>query len=182
MYRLKRMADLAQGKILDIGFADQPNPYLRGEVYGFDRCAVMCPPNYTATITGDVADLSNWDERFDTVIAGEVIEHLDHPIEFLDCCYQILKPGGTLILSTPNPYYPAMIVLEMLMFRKFFYFHEHVHIFLPRFLVRLMERQKFTNVKTYSGGIVFPGVTMPFPRPICYAIIYTGQRQYETGF
>jgi len=178
MYRLKRMARFATGRVLDVGFAQKPNPYLRGEIFGFARKTAPTPPNYKGVMVGDAANLGNVDERFDTVIAGELIEHLDDPIRFLSGCYQILNPGGKLVLSTPNPYYPPLMWFERLMIRRFFYHQEHVFIFLPRFLVRLMERQGFENVEVYSGGIVLPvfHLDLPFPRAFCYALIYVGQK------
>jgi len=39
----------------------------------------------------------------DTIIASEVIEHLECPFNLLRESYRILKKGGRLILSTPNP-------------------------------------------------------------------------------
>jgi len=175
---MKRMARFARGKTLDIGFVEQPNPYLRGEVYGFDRQAASTPANYVKVMVGDAIDLSYMDERFDTVVAGQVIEHLDDPIRFLSGCYHILNPGGRLVLSTPNPYYPPVVWLERLMIRRFFYNQDHNYLFLPRFLVRLMERQGFQDVKAYSGGIVLPvlNLDVPFPRPCCYAMIYVGRK------
>jgi|SRR3989339_438273 len=41
-------------------------------------------------------------KKFDTVIAGEVIEHLESPIKFVKFCKSILKKNGRLILTTPN--------------------------------------------------------------------------------
>jgi 2-polyprenyl-3-methyl-5-hydroxy-6-metoxy-1,4-benzoquinol methylase len=41
-------------------------------------------------------------KKFDTVIAGEVIEHLESPIRFVRYCKSILKKDGRLILTTPN--------------------------------------------------------------------------------
>lgn len=41
-------------------------------------------------------------KKFDTVIAGEVIEHLESPIGFIIYCKTLLKKGGRLIITTPN--------------------------------------------------------------------------------
>lgn len=38
---------------------------------------------------------------FDTIVAGEVIEHLENPASFLRCARQHLKPGGRIVLTTP---------------------------------------------------------------------------------
>ncbi|MBN2392396.1 MAG: methyltransferase domain-containing protein [Anaerolineae bacterium] len=178
MYRLRKMAQFASGKILDIGFADQPNPYLRGEVYGFDRQPTRKPVNYTDLITGDVVDLIQHPECYDTILAGEIIEHLEHPRRFLEACYHLLRPGGCLVLSTPNPYYPPVVWLERLMIRRYFYAEDHYNLLLPRFLLRMVEQAGFRDVRAYSGGIVIPGLnwTLPFPRAYCYAIIYVGKK------
>jgi hypothetical protein len=42
-HRLRTMAQYASGKVLDIGFADKPNPFLSGDVTGFDFQSVPCP-------------------------------------------------------------------------------------------------------------------------------------------
>ena len=42
------------------------------------------------------------DETFDLIYAIEVIEHTPRPYDFLSEAYKKLKPGGTLIFSTPN--------------------------------------------------------------------------------
>lgn len=42
------------------------------------------------------------DESFDTVFAGEIIEHLEDENSFLENTNRILKRGGILILTTPN--------------------------------------------------------------------------------
>lgn len=41
-------------------------------------------------------------ESFDGVTATEIIEHLENPRHFLRQCFSALKPGGHLILTTPN--------------------------------------------------------------------------------
>ena len=46
---------------------------------------------------------------FDCIIASEIIEHLDNPLDFLKNCNNALKPGGMLLLTTPN----AISIAEM---------------------------------------------------------------------
>lgn len=41
-------------------------------------------------------------ESFDVVYAAEIIEHLHDPDFFLAEIHRVLKPGGVLVLSTPN--------------------------------------------------------------------------------
>ena len=42
------------------------------------------------------------DESFEVVYSGEVIEHIYNPDFMLEECRRVLKPGGVLIVSTPN--------------------------------------------------------------------------------
>jgi 2-polyprenyl-3-methyl-5-hydroxy-6-metoxy-1,4-benzoquinol methylase len=41
-------------------------------------------------------------DRFDGITATEIVEHLENPRHFLRQCFSSLKPGGCLILTTPN--------------------------------------------------------------------------------
>jgi 2-polyprenyl-3-methyl-5-hydroxy-6-metoxy-1,4-benzoquinol methylase len=43
-------------------------------------------------------------ERFETIVAGEVIEHLSNPGRFLEAARKHLEDGGRLVLTTPNPF------------------------------------------------------------------------------
>lgn len=49
------------------------------------------------------AESFEMDRRFDVITAGELIEHLSNPGEFLDRCHEHLTEDGRLILTTPNP-------------------------------------------------------------------------------
>jgi len=52
------------------------------------------------------ADLATWQsyprEHFDLVVSHEVIEHLEDQTGHLEMAYGLLKPGGHLILTTPQ--------------------------------------------------------------------------------
>jgi len=43
--------------------------------------------------------------RYDTIIAGDIIEHLPNPGAFLSNMVRHLEPNGTLVITTPNPFY-----------------------------------------------------------------------------
>lgn len=47
--------------------------------------------------------------RFDTIVAGEVIEHVSNVGLFLANLARHLAPGGTLIITTPNPFYSRQV-------------------------------------------------------------------------
>lgn len=41
-------------------------------------------------------------EYFDTIIMIALIEHLIEPISVIEYCYSLLKPGGKMLINTPN--------------------------------------------------------------------------------
>ncbi|KAI7849582.1 3-demethylubiquinone-9 3-methyltransferase [Circinella umbellata] len=45
-------------------------------------------------------DLLASKESFDVVLAMEIIEHVNNPLQFLQTCGELVRPGGTLFLST----------------------------------------------------------------------------------
>jgi 2-polyprenyl-3-methyl-5-hydroxy-6-metoxy-1,4-benzoquinol methylase len=60
-----------------------------------ERGIVHYSPGNAFQLTGD----------FDTVLIGEVIEHVAHPDEFLAAIAKLVKPGGHMIMTTPNGEY-----------------------------------------------------------------------------
>ena len=41
-------------------------------------------------------------DKYDIVIAVEILEHLENPWKYLRDCQSVLKDGGIIVLSTPN--------------------------------------------------------------------------------
>lgn len=64
-------------------------------------------------IRGDLDQLPFPSNSFDVVISRSVVEHLENPGQVFREFYRILKPGGKVILSTPNKYDYVSIIAWM---------------------------------------------------------------------
>jgi 2-polyprenyl-3-methyl-5-hydroxy-6-metoxy-1,4-benzoquinol methylase len=96
-------------------------------------------------IWGDCEKL-NLGEKFDVIIAGELIEHLANPGNFLEGVKKHLAPGGKLILSTPNVYYFWNIL--SIIFRGWVPVHkEHTCWYELTTLTQLLERYGYKVIK-----------------------------------
>lgn len=54
------------------------------------------------TRQGSAESIPLADAEVDAVVSFETIEHVARPLLFLDECKRVLRPGGILIISTPN--------------------------------------------------------------------------------
>lgn len=107
----------AEATVLDLGCVchdlDQTAvPWLHGFLR--DRCARVLGVDYLGESVERMqqdgfeavcADVQQMDlgERFDVVVAGDIVEHLDNVGLFLDRSRAHLADGGLLLLTTPNP-------------------------------------------------------------------------------
>lgn len=57
-------------------------------------------PNHHALVA-DVFELPLPANSIDCIVASEIIEHVPDPKQFLTALYEVLRPGGTLIVTTP---------------------------------------------------------------------------------
>ncbi len=129
----------ARGRVLDIGCSQGLLPILlarRGvEVVGVDveepslafaraRLAEE-PAEVQNRVTLLCTDAITWSppERFDTVVLGEILEHVVHPDQLLAAAARLLADGGRLILTVPLGWLDH---------------HDHKHAFLPTDLVPLV--------------------------------------------
>ena len=100
------------GRLIDLCCLDSLVPlmaktrYPGAEVWGLDRAEGIirelaeAEPRINYTV-GDVYETNFPDGYFDYVVAGELIEHLERPQDFMKEAFRILKSGGKLALTTP---------------------------------------------------------------------------------
>lgn len=100
------------GKFLDIGFGLGFQLYLAHkcgatELYGteLDSDAIDFVKQHLPLahlFKGEVFEAAYPNDFFDTINLCHVIEHVLNPVEYINELYRITKPGGMLILATPN--------------------------------------------------------------------------------
>ena len=161
--RLKKIADLCgHGLILDIGFASNPNVFLKGKVIGVDVRPCKAPSNYWTTVvaSGEALPFVN---QIDAICAEEIIEHLENPIKFLVECNQTLKQSGNLILSTPNPYHLVDFLKNILGNVENLYSDTHLYLFPYRLVLKLLDLAGFKVLCCYGNYFKIPGISLNIP-------------------
>lgn len=180
--RLKLLASEVQGHtVLDLGYAQLPNPFLEGGrwlVTGLDLDPPPADCRYQETLRGNVGDVPQLlgGRRFDTVIAGELIEHVENPYSFLRDIRTVLGPEGRLVLSTPNPLGFPVAFAEIIRDRRRFYSEDHTYYFLPRWVERMLQRTGYTTLRLRPVGLWLPGLRIPWvPVWLSYQVIYVAR-------
>jgi 2-polyprenyl-3-methyl-5-hydroxy-6-metoxy-1,4-benzoquinol methylase len=79
-------------------------------------------PFFQADLNGNFADVI--EKEFDGLFAVEIIEHLENPWHFLRQCSKLIKPGGYLVLTTPNISNPLSLAI-FLRTGTFHWFSDH---------------------------------------------------------
>ncbi len=92
----------------------------------------------------------------DVVISTEVIEHIYDPRGFLRNCFDLLKPGGTIVLTTPYHGYLKNLLLAVTgkMDRHFtvLWDHGHIKFWSRKTLETALREIGFTNIEFAGSG------------------------------
>lgn len=97
---IQERAHYARGWLLDIGCGGLPYRDLFKHVERYIGLDV--PPDGQVNVYGDGMALPFRRAVFDTVLCNEVLEHVPEPFMLLEEAARVLKPGGVLLLTTPQ--------------------------------------------------------------------------------
>jgi ubiquinone/menaquinone biosynthesis C-methylase UbiE len=101
----------------------------------------------------DACALSIPDSSFEVVISSECIEHVPDPEKALRELVRVLKPGGLIVVTTPNRvWYPVLWLSMVSGIRKFA--GREIWLF-PRAAARIMKSEGINDVKI-DGCHLFP--------------------------
>jgi 2-polyprenyl-3-methyl-5-hydroxy-6-metoxy-1,4-benzoquinol methylase len=155
-----RLNDLGKsvkpGRLLDVGCSC--GYFLEvAAARGFDVRGVEFSPNAIAAARPDIrprifeGSLENLpdDGLFDVVSAFDLIEHVPDPRAFLRGCARRLKPGGALLISTPDTGH----VLRHLMRSRWPMLQpmQHLHLFSRQALERALRAEGFEDVRVETA-------------------------------
>jgi 2-polyprenyl-3-methyl-5-hydroxy-6-metoxy-1,4-benzoquinol methylase len=161
---------LQRGKLLDIG----PNIGTcltlardRGwDSYGIeinDDAARYCREQRRLNVISGALDEHTYAANsFDVVLMGDVIEHLGDPLALMAIVQRILKPGGVVIISTPNV---AGWAARLMQIKP----EEHLYYFAPDTIAALLRKvglevvgvkclDRYHNLTAMTHSTTFGGV------------------------
>lgn len=158
--RVKEIIERCNGSILDLGCVQhtlkgiESDSWLHGKlterfsyVIGIDILKEEVLELKKREYNVICADVENFklNENFDTIVAGELIEHLSNPGNFLDSCHNHLKKDGKLILTTPNSFWIENTIRKI--FGKLHINIEHTAWYDDIVLTQLAERHRFEVIE-----------------------------------
>ncbi len=104
----------------------------------------------------DIEDADLPEATYDAITMGHVIEHVLNPVQVLRVVFRWLKPGGTLVIRTPNArswghrlFHESWMSLDP---------PRHLHLFSPRTLQTCVERAGFLIKDIHTSARSAQGV------------------------
>jgi 2-polyprenyl-6-hydroxyphenyl methylase/3-demethylubiquinone-9 3-methyltransferase len=111
---------------------------------------------FLADSTAPTGDLLDRVGQVDAILSTEVIEHLYDPRGFLRNAYALLKPGGTIVLTTPYHGYLKNLLLAATgkMDRHFtvLWDHGHIKFWSRKTLSEVLAQAGFTDIRFAGSG------------------------------
>ena len=150
------------GRLLDIGMAEHTAKYVESADWFHRRLRATEPRNevWGADINASLVDYvrahTGWERiicadataepfipgYFDAIHAGDIIEHVSNLSGFMQFCRGALKPGGKLVITTPNPH-ASRIVRSAFRYGNVIANMEHTCWLSPSTMNELARREGF---------------------------------------
>jgi ubiquinone/menaquinone biosynthesis C-methylase UbiE len=127
-YQILLTVEQSPHKLLEIGIGNKiVSSYLKNK--GFDIVTCDINPDLSPDVVADITNLPFEDQRFDTIIAFEVLEHLpwDETLKALDEIYRISRKK--VIISLPY-YCSCFEIILKLPFNKLFFKKSYLDFFI----------------------------------------------------
>jgi 2-polyprenyl-3-methyl-5-hydroxy-6-metoxy-1,4-benzoquinol methylase len=177
--------------ILDVGCGSGANSVALAakghRVRGVDISPAAIERYCSRGFEGKVGDFDNGLDypaaSFDAVFCSEVIEHMTSPEILAAEMSRVLKPGGLLVLSTPNSAFWLYRVLAVLGYTVSELQHpKHFHFFSRRSLIKLLTSTKLRPKQVLGRNMYLILPDMPGPlRWILPKLGFTRERRFRTG-
>ena len=102
MSRIDFVQSALEGSVLDVGHAVGPLHGIvsKGRSVAAIDIAIKKPEK--GVVKADAMRMPFKGRAFGSVLAGELIEHMEKPGSFLEESRRVLKKGGLLVITTPN--------------------------------------------------------------------------------
>lgn len=121
-------------------------------------------------VIDDIASSTLEPESFDLVLCSEVIEHVPEPARVLAGLRRVLRPGGTLVLTTPQArstlelaskvaFLPGIIDLVRLVYREPILPTGHISLLTVRQVQELLTGHGFRVLERDTWGLYLPLVS-----------------------
>lgn len=167
------------GRLIDMGCLDSQVPLIaaerfpHAEMWGIDQAelAINKMREKYPWVYYEVRDVyeTNFPKNyFSYVVGGELIEHLEEPKHFIEEAMRILRPGGTLAISTPlnEAIEPGAVDGE-----------RHLWSYTQDDLIDMLKPYGYVKIKT-MGSTFFPTYQYHFPTILAYCKKY-GDKKTE---
>ena len=87
---------------------------------------------------------------FDVIVMIEVIEHLPDPVLYLNRCFELLRPGGAIYITTPNFNCIERRILKNEY--RIISYPEHIWYFTPLSLHKTLSKNNFSRKRLKTHG------------------------------
>jgi SAM-dependent methyltransferase len=167
---LARVPEGQGAAVLDIGARDRGLRRVLPESIRYQ--GIEIDPAYGApdVLVHDISqDIPFAASTYDFVFCLEVLEHVPHPFRTLSEIHRVLKPGGVLVLSVPNPYHFKEIIWHLFRIPDR---QGHFYAWTRQTMTRLGELAGFRLERT-AGTYLHPPIPMvaSFARSIVYRFV-----------